>query len=448
MTLAILFDLDNTLASTKSLEAVRLGQCKWADLPAETLATIKPYPKVPRLIETLCELGIKLGVVTNSPKRYCIPLLEHLGLKKYFETIITYDDVLGAIKPNPKGITLALENLGVAPHPLHLYFGDDLNDVAAAYRAGITPVLGSWGSRTPVNTTPALILSSSDVISYCSAPTKFQLCAEVYAANSALNKPQPPELSDLYFLGLNLDGHCVTMRNEVSVLALGRYFSQKSVTTARHHDEHDLSKHIEKKSSEIPFAIPKYWVDLFAELITKLPKNKISIDYVTIIPSKPEDEDKRMERFLGQIEAQYRLANPDSKILFKSDALQFCAGAKKMKTLGYEARQEEVNKSLHLGNSGALTGKSVLVIDDVTTSLATIRRAHALFTEAGANHVLGIVLAKTVSIQEDHKECPSCGRLMRIRRNNKDNSRFWGCSGYFEQDANGNRACTTTLSIT
>ena len=92
----ILFDLDNTLAPTKHLEDLRLGLARWDDISEETLSKVRPYPKVPPLLEKLVESGVRLGIVTNSPRRYCLPLLEHLGLSKYFETIVAYDDVGGA----------------------------------------------------------------------------------------------------------------------------------------------------------------------------------------------------------------------------------------------------------------------------------------------------------------------------------------------------------------
>ena len=88
-------------------------------------------------------------------------------------------------------------------------------------------------------------------------------------------------------------------------------------------------------------------------------------------------------------------------------------------------------------------GKTVLILDDVITTGATFAHAFDILNTAGAGFTFGACLAKTVSIKEEAKLCPKCGRLMRVTSNKKDGIHFYGCTGYFEQ----NNKCTYSESI-
>lgn len=443
---ALLFDLDNTLASTSKLEDVRLGQRKWEQISAEVLGSVKPYKPVSDLLGQLKNKGVLLGLVTNGPRRYCLPLLNHLGLFQLFDVVVAYDDVGPAgIKPSPVGIRMALKQLGHSATQRVLYFGDETSDMAAAYAAGVTPVLGSWGSRKPIDATPALVMSTTDVLDYIDNRQKYILVAERYAKDALQQRQSSINDDDLFYLGVDVEGRCVPLRKEMTTLALGRYFTQKSPVTAVLHDRHPLSIDIERKSRENPFQIPPYWVELFSEVVTRLKKNGIPLDLVTIVPSKVGGDD-RLERLLDMVEAAVQTRG-SCPYQFVPDVFKFAPDAKSLKTLNYEQRSVAIREFLHIKRSKLVAGKSVLVIDDVTTSGATMKRARELLTGAHADRVWGAVLAKSVSMPADFKQCPKCGRLMKVRKNRDGSGRFWGCTGFFEMDAEGKPSCKYVVHI-
>jgi len=53
-------------------------------------------------------------------------------------------------------------------------------------------------------------------------------------------------------------------------------------------------------------------------------------------------------------------------------------------------------------------------------------------------------LEKAVAASDDMKACPECDRPMVLQSAKGKNRRFWGCSGYYETEAGGVRACTNT----
>ncbi|NJE48907.1 TIGR02253 family HAD-type hydrolase [Thermococcus sp. 9N3] len=100
------------------------------------------YPDVVPTLEWLRSNGYRLGVVTSGPE-YQRLKLELTGLDKYFDVIVTREDVK-AIKPEPKIFLHALELLGVEPGDA-LYVGDSLSqDVYGAKHVGMTAV---WINR-------------------------------------------------------------------------------------------------------------------------------------------------------------------------------------------------------------------------------------------------------------------------------------------------------------
>lgn len=101
------------------------------------------YPDVPPVLEWLKEKGYLLGVVTSGPE-YQRLKLEVTGLSKYFDVVVTREDV-GEIKPNPKIFLYALEKLGVKPTEA-IMVGDSLwQDIYGGKNVGMTTV---WINRS------------------------------------------------------------------------------------------------------------------------------------------------------------------------------------------------------------------------------------------------------------------------------------------------------------
>jgi len=93
-------------------------------------------------IETL-ELAsqhARLGIVTTKTTHYSIPLLEHMGIMRYFECIIGRQEVINP-KPHPEPILKAMEMMNVSNEEFDIYMiGDTKLDLIAAKEAKIKGV--------------------------------------------------------------------------------------------------------------------------------------------------------------------------------------------------------------------------------------------------------------------------------------------------------------------
>jgi HAD superfamily hydrolase (TIGR01509 family) len=71
----------------------------------------------------------KKGIITNTPKIIALYLLEKFNILKYFNIIVTSDDVKYG-KPNPEIIIKACKLLGVQPKEV-VIIGDTISDIEA-----------------------------------------------------------------------------------------------------------------------------------------------------------------------------------------------------------------------------------------------------------------------------------------------------------------------------
>ena len=92
------------------------------------------YPGVMDGLAALQAAQFPLACVTNKSGRYTLPLLDYLGLSRYFGQVIA-GDTLPQKKPDPAQLLHACRNFHVAPHEM-LFIGDSLNDAQAARAAG------------------------------------------------------------------------------------------------------------------------------------------------------------------------------------------------------------------------------------------------------------------------------------------------------------------------
>src|SRR4051812_10449014 len=96
-------------------------------------------------LEKMQSMRQRLACVTNKAERFTLPLLERMGLARYFEAVVCGDQVARG-KPDPLPSLTACERLGIAPAEA-LVIGDSENDVAAARAGGMRIVCVSYGYR-------------------------------------------------------------------------------------------------------------------------------------------------------------------------------------------------------------------------------------------------------------------------------------------------------------
>lgn len=101
------------------------------------------YPGTVKAIEALLDDGYRLGVCTNKPEGLAETLLQRLGLRDLFGSLIGAD-TLPVRKPDPLPYQTSVERAGGAVEQSVL-IGDTVTDVKTARAAGAPVVLVGFG---------------------------------------------------------------------------------------------------------------------------------------------------------------------------------------------------------------------------------------------------------------------------------------------------------------
>ena len=124
---------------------VSAAVARWMEREPLPLIARAVLPGLRRFLERAAARGIRLAVVSDYPAQ---AKLEALGIADRFEVVVCAQDAeVGAFKPDPRGLLLALARMGVAPDRA-LYVGDRAEvDGVTARRAGVPAVIvGRGGS--------------------------------------------------------------------------------------------------------------------------------------------------------------------------------------------------------------------------------------------------------------------------------------------------------------
>ncbi|WP_017187405.1 HAD family hydrolase [Alkalibacillus haloalkaliphilus] len=98
-----------------------------------------PFPNLNRMLETLSDHHLMLGVITNGKGQFQLDNIKALGIEDYFETILI-SEWEGVKKPDPQLFHKALESLGVVPAE-SIYVGDHPeNDIIASQNVGMKSI--------------------------------------------------------------------------------------------------------------------------------------------------------------------------------------------------------------------------------------------------------------------------------------------------------------------
>jgi len=119
------------------------------------------YPGVSDALDYMQAVGYPLGCVTNKASSFTEILLKDLGLRDYFDLVIS-GDTLAKKKPDPLPLLHAARKLGARPTQ-SLMIGDSINDVRAARSAGFQVACVSYGynhGRDISEAAPDLVVDS------------------------------------------------------------------------------------------------------------------------------------------------------------------------------------------------------------------------------------------------------------------------------------------------
>ena len=169
-------------------------------------------------------------------------------------------------------------------------------------------------------------------------------------------------------------------------------------------------------------------VDLFFESAIQFIRKKENVDILTSIPLKPHDIDiQKFDRF-----SSLKL-NHNSKDEIRLQKVLQCKKDFSQKGNDLFVRKESVIGAFEVIQD--VKGKNIVIIDDVFSTGATMFEAIKTLYDAGANNVIGILLAvnqmtESSSLIYQNLTCPCCGSPMELRMNSKNGQIFFGCKEY------------------
>lgn len=101
------------------------------------------YEGVAETLEALSSQGVRMACITNKAGDFTLPLLDHMGLARFFGCVVS-GDTLPVKKPDPAPVLHACEALGVSTTRA-VMVGDSANDALAAQAAGVPVLLMTYG---------------------------------------------------------------------------------------------------------------------------------------------------------------------------------------------------------------------------------------------------------------------------------------------------------------
>ncbi|MBI1291544.1 HAD-IA family hydrolase [bacterium] len=126
-----------------TLESVRAEMMAWyRDHPADHAFI---YEGILPVLEALRSRGVPMGVLSNKPHAMTLSTCERLGLSDFFGDVAGEQGAGVPRKPDPMGLRLQLERLGVEDA---IMVGDGRPDGEVARAAGVPFVAVTWGTRT------------------------------------------------------------------------------------------------------------------------------------------------------------------------------------------------------------------------------------------------------------------------------------------------------------
>lgn len=401
-----LFDLDDTLLRTADLEAFRgrahiersVSDSEYRDKLGSAIGDVRSrmlYTATDHSALREAHPNTKWGIFTRSPRLYARSLLESAYPSLKWDVVIAREDVRHT-KPHGEGVWKAMEACSVKYVNRVALVGDDKADIVAAYHGGCWSILDQSSWPRPWRTIDywarermpdAVISRPAQLSAVLESPHTFLPQLEyLEAANLAEARGS---------VRFDVIRHFFPERNGegVPITVLGRLFGEYDDIRPRR-QWHRLTNQILASKEATEF--PEIWIRALRTYLACLRGG----DYlVTVIPFKL-GRPPRLEALLNQLgqSEQREAISAGSRYHFVPDVLAFGPGALSShgQHLRKEARFANVGKTLRVLRPDVVKGRRVVVIDDVTTTGATLLWAHRYLRQAGAQEVLCVSLAKAV----------------------------------------------------
>lgn len=114
----------------------------------QCIQNVRAYEGIEPMLEQLRSHDVVMGVATNAPTLFANRMLEHLGLNRFFDSIIGADRVESP-KPHPHMLYHHLNRHDFQSGTDRAWMiGDNSKDMEAASRAGISGIFAGWGFST------------------------------------------------------------------------------------------------------------------------------------------------------------------------------------------------------------------------------------------------------------------------------------------------------------
>lgn len=131
------------------------------------------YPGAEAAVEALLANGIKVGICTNKPEGLAETLMQRLGVRHLFGSLVGAD-TLPVRKPDPEPYLEAVRRVGGDP-ARSVLIGDTDTDVKTARAVGVPVVLVAFGPEGPgiVRLGPDALLEHYDALAGVLGALKF-----------------------------------------------------------------------------------------------------------------------------------------------------------------------------------------------------------------------------------------------------------------------------------
>lgn len=405
-----LFDLDDTLVRTEDLKEVREACKNNADagrINAVKSSLAAAYGRHIYSLDALVSIRrshpeMKLGVFTRSPRSYAETVLAWAYPGFVWDLVVAYEDV-NRTKPHGAGIDLAMKQFNVEYLDRVMLVGDTDVDVRAAYNCGCIAVIdrASWpaikqtGHWRALELVPdAFIDGPSDLARFLARPHMFLPELERLLSGEADVAAGVRFDQINHFVPKAIGGD----NRPIPIYACGRSFTNYESVQYRK-QWHELTQSIEEHKDADAFS--EGWIQAIRHFIADKYRAFFSAAsvIVTVVPHRPGRK-ARLEALLQQLQQSLALSPiPNCNVTVAPDLLAFKAGVKSQHNdhLGQVERFENARDHLFVNSPQLVSGgKSVLVLDDVVTTGASLIYAMKYLKAAGAGDVKCLAIAKSV----------------------------------------------------